>query len=136
MGVTEASVLLARRWMETYADGDVDGLLACLAEGWVLHEREGGLTTRDDLAEITRSHADSFPDKQIEYLSEVASGDRVAHHVRFALVHSGRYDDLEPTGRRLEFWEMVFHRIASGLIDESWRMTYPDGLYALLTGDS
>lgn len=56
--------------------------------------------------------------------------------MRFALVHSGRYDDLEPTGRRLEFWEMVFHRIASGLIDESWRMTYPDGLYALLTGDS
>lgn len=134
--MTGASVLLARKWMETYADGDADALLACLAEGWVLHEREGGLTTRDDLAEITRSHADSFPDKQIEYLSEVASGDRVAHYVRFTFVHSGRYHDLEPTGRRVEFWEMVFHHIASGLIDESWRMTYPDGVYALLAGDS
>ena len=71
--------------METYADGDADGLLACLAERWVLHEREGGVSTRADLAEITRSHADAFPEKEIEYLSEVASGDWVAHHVRFTL---------------------------------------------------
>jgi hypothetical protein len=43
---------------------------------------------------------------------------------------------LEPTGLREELWEMVFHRIADGLIAESWRMTYPDGVYALLVGDS
>jgi hypothetical protein len=43
---------------------------------------------------------------------------------------------LEPTGLRVELWEMVFHRIADGLIAESWRMTYPDGVYALLVGDS
>jgi predicted ester cyclase len=134
--MTEDLVLLARKWMERYADGDADGLLACLAEGWVLHEREGGLTTRADLAEITRSHADSFPEKEIEYLSEVAGGDWVAHYVRFTLVHSGRYHDLEPTGKRVGLWEMVFHRIAGGVIEESWRMTYPDGVYAVLVGDS
>jgi hypothetical protein len=31
---------------------------------------------------------------------------------------------------------MVFHRIAGGVIEESWRMTYPDGVYAVLVGDS
>jgi predicted ester cyclase len=131
----EASVRLARKWMETYADGDIAGLVACLAEGWVLHEREGGLTTRADLAEITRAHSDSFPEKELEYLSEVANADWVAHYVRFTLVHSGRYHDLEPTGRSVELWEMVFHRIADGVIAESWRMTYPDGIYAILAGD-
>jgi SnoaL-like domain len=134
--MTEASLLLARKWMETYAHGDADGLLACLTEGWVLHERDGGMSTRADIAEITRLHADSFPEKETEYLSEVASGDRVAHYVRFTLVHSGRYNDLEPTGKRVELWEMVFHQIAGALIEESWRMTYPDSVYALLVGDS
>jgi predicted ester cyclase len=131
----EDSVRLARKWMETYADGDADGILACLADDWVLHEREGGLTRRADIAEITRSHKDSFPEKEFEYLSEVASGAQVAQYVRFTLVHSGRYHDLEATGRRVDLWEMVFHRIAGRLIEESWRMTYPDSVYALLIDD-
>ena len=122
--------------MEAYADGDADGLLACLADRWVLHEREGGVSTRADLAEITSSHAAAFPAKELEYLFEVADGEQVAHYVRFTLVHSGRYQDLEPTGQRVDLWEMVFHRFAAGLIAESWRMTYPDGIYAALAGDS
>jgi predicted ester cyclase len=54
-------------------------------------------------------------------------------YVRFTLVHSGRYHDLEPTGRQVELWEMIFHRFENDLIAESWRMTYPDGMYAALT---
>jgi predicted ester cyclase len=122
-------------------DGDVCGWRcrrsSCLSRrGLGASRARGGLTTRADLAEITRSHAAAFPEKEIEYLSEVASGDQVAHYVRFTLVHSGRYDDLEPTGKRVELWEMVFHRMTGGLIEESWRMTYPDGVYALLVANS
>jgi predicted ester cyclase len=119
--------------METYADGDADGLLACLADNWVLHEEDGGQTSRADVAEITRIHGDAFPEKEIAWLQELVDGDRVAHHVRFRLLHSGRYHDLEPTGRRVELTEMIFHRFQNGVIAESWRMTYPDGLYPLLT---
>ncbi|MGZ4209649.1 MAG: ester cyclase, partial [Actinomycetota bacterium] len=85
--------------------------------------------------EITRSHAESFPEKQIEWLAELADGDRVAHYVRFTLVHSGRYHDLEPTGRHIELWEMIIHRFDGELIAESWRMTYPDGVYAALASN-
>ena len=130
--MSNGQLSVARRFMDTYADGDAEGLLACLGDAWVLHEEDGGTTSRADIAEITRSHADSFPEKQIEWLHELVDGDRVAHYVRFALVHSARYHDLEPTGRRVELWEMIFHRFEDKLIAESWRMTYPDGLYALL----
>jgi len=111
--------------METYASGDADGLLGCLTEDWVLHEEDGSTTSRADIADITRSHAESFPEKSLEYLHELVEGNRVAHHVTFTLVHSGRYHDLEPTGKHVVLGEMIFHRFENDLIAESWRMTFP-----------
>ncbi len=131
--MSDGRVSVARQFMETYADGDSDALLVCLAYDWVLHEEDGSTTSRSDLAEITRTHATAFPEKQIEWVHELVNGDLVAHYVRFTLVHSGRYHDLEPTGRQVELWEMIFHRFENDLIAESWRMTYPDGVYAALT---
>jgi predicted ester cyclase len=125
--------LVARRFMEAYSAGDSDGLLACLSNDWVLHEEDGGTSSRADLAEITRSHAGAFPEKEIEWLHELVDGNRVAHHVRFVLVHSGRYGDLDPTGKRVQLWEMIFHRFDNDVIAESWRMTYPDSVYSLLS---
>lgn len=124
---------VARRWHESYRDGDDEAFLATLAPGWVLHEAGGGISTAQDLAEITRAHRDAFPHKELAYVQEVASGDLVAQFVRYAFVHTGRYVDLEPTGRRVEFDEMVFHRFVDGLIAESWRLTYPTSLYNALT---
>jgi predicted ester cyclase len=133
--MSDSHASVARRFIETYADGDAEALLACLTGDWVLHEEDGSTSSRSDLADITRSHAAAFPEKRIEWLQELVNGDRVAHHVRFTLVHSGRYHDLDPTGREVELWEMIFHRFDHELIAESWRMTYPDGVYAALTDD-
>ncbi|MDP9299816.1 MAG: ester cyclase [Actinomycetota bacterium] len=130
--MSDGQVSVARQFMETYAAGDADALLACLADGWVLHEEDGSTTSRSDLADITRVHANAFPEKKIEWVHELVDGKRVTHYVRFTLVHSGRYHDLEPTGRQVELWEMIFHLFANGLIAESWRMTHPDGVYAAL----
>jgi predicted ester cyclase len=94
----------------------------------VLHEEDGNTSSRADLAEITRSHAGAFPEKEIEWLHELVDGNRVAHQVRFVLVHSGRYGDLDPTGKRVQLWEMIFHRFDGDVIAESWRMTYPDSV--------
>ncbi len=124
--MSDGRVSVARQFMETYADGDSDALLVCLAYDWVLHEEDGSTTSRSDLAEITRTHATAFPEKQIEWVHELVNGDLVAHYVRFTLVHSGRYHDLEPTGKQVELWEMIFHRFENDLIAESWRMTYPE----------
>jgi predicted ester cyclase len=118
--------------MENYRDGDADGLLTCVADDWVLHEEDGTTTTRADIAVITDRHADAFPEKSLEYLLELLDGSHVAQHVRFTLVHSGRYHDLEPTGKHVVLYEMIFQRFDGGVISESWRMIYPDGVYALL----
>ena len=133
---SENRVSVARQFMEAYAAGDAEGLLACLSDSWVLQEEDGSTTSRSDLAEITRAHALSFPEKEIEWLHELVDGDLIAHHVRFVLVHSGRYHDLEPTGKRVELLEMIFHRFVKEAIAESWRMTYPSSVYSLLAEES
>jgi predicted ester cyclase len=130
------AVVVARRFMETYAAGDVAGLLACVSDDWVLHEEDGSSTGREDMADVTRSHADAFPEKTLEYLHELVDRNHVAHHVMITLVHSGLYHGLEPTGKRVVLYEMIFHRFSDDVISESWRMIYPDGVYAALTDDA
>jgi predicted ester cyclase len=120
--------------METYGEGDVAGFLACIGDGWVMHEQDGTESSPDDLAEITRIHADSFPEKHIEWIQEAVDGQVIAQFVRFTLVHSGRYFDLEPTGKRVELSEMIFHRFEGDLIAESWRIVSPDSVQAALLG--
>jgi predicted ester cyclase len=127
---------IARRWHESYRDGDAVALQATLAPGWVVHEAGGGVSKAEDLAEITRRHRESFPHKDLVYVHEVASGDLVAQFVRYVFVHSGPYLDIQPTGRRVEFEEMVFHRFAAARIAESWRLTHPTSMYDALAAAS
>lgn len=134
--MTFGKLEVARAFMQTYADGDSAGLLALLTDDWRLHEADGSLTSRELLAEITDTHRVAFADKHFEFLQELEDGDVVAHHARFSLRHTGRYHDLEPTGRTAVLSEMIFHRFRGGLIAESWRMTYPDGVYDQLVGDT
>src|SRR4051795_12748052 len=132
--MTDQHVVVGRRFMQTYADGDAAGLLALLTEDWVLHEEDGSLTSRQLIAKITDAHREPFPDKGLDYLHELVDGEFVMHHVRFTFTHAGRYEDLEPTGKVVHLSEMIVHRMQGGLIAESWRMTYPDGLYDQLSG--
>ena len=123
--------------METYADGDADGLLDCLAEGWVMHERDGSISTPEDLATVTRAHADAFREKEFGYVFEVfevCEADQVAQFVRFRLKHTAPYGGIEATGRTVELAEMIFHRFDGNRLAESRRIVYPDSVRAALEG--
>src|SRR3954466_3855646 len=126
---------VARDFMQTYADGDSAALLALLTDDWKLHEADGSVTSRELIAQITDVHRDAFADKRFEFLQEVGDGDFVAHHARFELRHTGRYHDLDATGRTAILSEMVFHRFSGHRIAESWRMTHPDGVYDQLVAE-
>ena len=132
MGQAE-NIETARRFMETYAVGDPEGFVACLADNWLMHEASG-TSSAADLAEITRLHAIGFPEKQVEYMQELAQDDLVAQHVRFTCVHTGPYFDLEPSGKQIRLAEMIFHRMENGRIAESWRLTFGGTFYEQVSG--
>jgi len=125
---------VARRFMDTYAVGDQEGLVACLTDDWLMHDAGGGTSTAADLAEITRLQKVGFRDKTIDYVQELAQGDVVAQYVIFITTHAGPYFDLEPTGKPIRLEEMIFHRLENGRIAESWRLTHGGSFYAQISG--
>ena len=133
--MTDDRITAARTFWTAYAAGDTEALLSVLAEDWTLHDADGTTSGRDEMADVTDKHRVGFPEKQVEFLHELVDDWQVAHHVRLTLVHSGPYYDLEPTGKRVQLMEMFFHRMPGTRIEESWRMTWPEGVYVLLTQD-
>jgi predicted ester cyclase len=134
--MTDDRITAARTFWTAYAAGDTEELLSVLADDWTLHDADGTASGRTELADITDKHRVGFPEKQVEFLHELVDEGYIAQHVRLTLVHSGPYYDLEPTGKRVRLMEMFFHRMSGTRIEESWRMTWPEGVYALLTQDS
>jgi predicted ester cyclase len=132
--VSESNKDVAKRAWAAYAGGDVEGFASCLTDDWVEHGPDGDTSGLADNLDVIRRHRESFPDKRAEVIHEVAEGDLVAQHVVVSATHTGRYLDLEPTGKHVRIVEMMIHRMRGGRIAESWEVTYGAGFYEQLTG--
>jgi predicted ester cyclase len=62
----------------------------------------------DGVRRMVERAATAFPDYHEELLSMVAEGDVVAVHLRISGTQLGQWGALPPTGRRLEFEEMLW----------------------------
>jgi predicted ester cyclase len=52
----------------------------------------------------------------------IAEGDRVALYQNVRMRHSGEFQELEASGRTIEFAGAWFYRIADGQIVEAWHV--------------
>jgi predicted ester cyclase len=64
----------------------------------------------------------SFPDRVDRIERTIAEGDRTGLLFRINATHTGNYFGVEPTGRRLEVYEIAFLRIVNGQMVEGWFM--------------
>ncbi len=64
-------------------------------------------TGRDAVREMVARAWETFPDYHEELISMIAEGDRVAVHLRIAGTQSGAWGPVPPTGKHLEFDEML-----------------------------
>lgn len=128
--------LLRRAWA-AYDRGDVEGFAECLTDDWREFGPEGeagGFATLDDERPTMAAHRVAFPDKHTEIRLIVADDEMVGCFCTVTATHTGRYFDLEPSGRRLETHEMMFNRVRDGRLAETWAMTAGPGFYVQLTG--
>lgn len=133
--MSQANVDLLRRAWAAYDRGDVEGFAACLADDWREHDAAGRATsTLEDERPTMKLHRSAFPDKHTEIHLIVADDETVACHCTVTATHTGKYFDLEPTGRQLIVHEMMFNRVRDGRIAETWAMTADAGFYTQLTG--
>jgi predicted ester cyclase len=132
-----ANATLLRRAWAAYDRGDIEGFAACLTDDWREYGPGGeddGFHTLDDERSTMAAHRIAFPDKHTEIRLIVADDEVVACHCTVTATHTGRYFDLEPTGRKLVTHEMMFNRVRDGRLAETWAMTAGPGFYRQLSG--
>lgn len=63
----------------------------------------------------------AFPDLHNEVVGpQVVDGDLVVTRVRFTGTHDGEFFGVAPTGRRIDYHEVMYQRVTDGRISEVW----------------
>ncbi len=75
---------------------------------------------RESWKELSRPFISGFSEWRLEVEDLVAEGDAVVARVRFSGRHTGDFQGILPTNRRVESTGMVWFRIAQGKIVEHW----------------
>jgi steroid delta-isomerase-like uncharacterized protein len=114
---------IARRLAgEVLSNGDLDAFEALFAEGYVNHNIPvpGIPGTKDGFRELVKATRRAFPDVVVHIDDVIAEGDMVAFHDHVSATSRGEFFGVPPSGRRIEWTEIHWLRIADGRIVEHW----------------
>jgi predicted ester cyclase len=126
---------IGRRAWAAYDAGDVEAFAACVTPDWREHDGDEGASTLDDMRGLMKAQRKAFPDKHTEIVQEVVEGDLLVQRTISTATHTGRYFDLDPTGRTVRLHEINIHRIVGARIAETWiAVGEPGGFYKQLSG--
>jgi len=121
--------LLSRHFLEVLNDGHLAVIDEIYADGYVLDapmqtdgslEAHGETRGRDGLKRRVSSFRTAFPDIEFTVDDMLADGDRVAVQYAFTGTHTGRFSDLEPTGRTVSVTGMLLAQVADGRIQRAY----------------
>ncbi len=114
---------VARRFFEeVVSDGKLDVIDAICAPDYRLHATLSGADAidRDQLKDLVRSWRSSFGDGRIRIEDIVTEGDLVAARMRETGTHTGEFNGIQPSGKKVSYGSMTFLRILDGKIVEHW----------------
>ncbi|MEM1361600.1 MAG: ester cyclase [Pseudomonadota bacterium] len=115
---------LSRQAVEMWA-GDAVIDTAIFAPGYMNHQEPksaGGVGSVDlqTWVQIVEGTHSAFPDLTVEIYRQIAEGDMVATHWRFAGTQSGPYLGQAATNRSVAWTGVQIDKIEGGKIAESW----------------
>lgn len=121
----EANLAATHRWgAEVASAGNYDVLDEILAPGFVDHDpapdQGPGI---DGLKGFFRNMRSAFPDLKAEPVEIVATDDHVAMRYTLSGTHEGRFQGIEPTGKRFEVSALQLGRFENGRCVERWGST-------------
>lgn len=122
------------RAVQALNGNDTTRLLAMVAPGIVIHyaEMPDPVVGRDTWLQGCEMMRRAFPDFTVDVEEAVAAGDRVALRVRVSGTHSGEFQGVPATGRRMSYVSHEFYRMDGGLVAEEWLCSDMASLFAQL----
>lgn len=115
---------VARRFFASFEANDQGALNAVLAPGLVAHVPHvpgaPGPVNREALVHTIGMFHAAFSDHHYEIEDQIAEGDKVVTRTTWRATHSGDFQGLPPTGKRIAISGIAIERIQDGKIVERW----------------
>lgn len=121
--MTEENVTLVRRYVvDVISRGDLDAIPEIYSENYVNHTTlAGGVVRRPGgVRNVAVAFRTGFPDVNVTIDDVIAVGDKVVTRATGFGTHTGEFQGMAPTGRKIEVRIISIFRIAHGKIVERW----------------
>lgn len=121
---TDANKDLARRYLQAWAEGDIDGLARMLEDNSITYDLISG--DHGDVAfeqYACRVWHESFSDVQLSIEQIVAEDDNVSVFWLLHSTHDRDFMGIPATGKRVKVPGMEIMRIREGKISGIWRIS-------------
>jgi steroid delta-isomerase-like uncharacterized protein len=119
----ENNKAVSRRWIEVFNERDDAAEADVRAEDYVAYAPASLEPTPLGSEAWTRflsGFVEAFPDLQLTVEDAVGEGDLVAQRIRFEGTHTGEFQGLPPTHRKVTFSGLELNRFVDGRVAEHW----------------
>jgi steroid delta-isomerase-like uncharacterized protein len=119
----ERNKAVSRRWIEVFNERDNAAEADVRTQDYVAYAPVSLEPAPLDSEEWTRFLAgfvEAFPDLQLTVEDAVAEGDLVAQRLHFEGTHTGEFQGLPPTHRKVTFSGLELNRFVDGRVAEHW----------------
>ena len=113
----------SRRWIEVFNARDDAGEVDVRAPGYVAYapaSLEPEPLDSEAWVAFLAGFTQGFPDLQITIEDAVGEGDLVAQRVHFSGTHTGEFQGLPPTNRKVSFSGLELNRFEDGRVVQHW----------------
>jgi predicted ester cyclase len=112
---------ITRHYFEAYSTGDINAIMEFIHPDYVLHPGGGGkLMSSDERKKDEMVFLKAFSDIHAIVEDQIAEGDKVASRITMQCTHTGEYQGIQATGRRIAITYMDIALIKAGKIIEEW----------------
>jgi predicted ester cyclase len=119
----EGNKAVSRRWIEVFNERDDAGEADVRAKDYVAYapaSLEPAPLNSEAWTKFLGGFVEGFPDLHITVEDAVAEGDLVAQRVHFEGTHTGEFQGLPPTNRKVTFSGLELNRFVDGRVAEHW----------------
>ena len=119
----EHNKAVSRRWIEVFNERDDAGEADVRGPDYIAHAPASLEPAPLDSEAWTRFLAgfvEAFPDLRLSVEDALGEGDLVAQRVHFTGTHTGEFQGLPPTHRRVSFSGLELNRFVDGRVAEHW----------------
>ena len=115
----------SKHLLELWGDNALHRATEYLSENYVNHQMPDAAegTSAKSLQEwkdLVAGFHEGFSNVKMELLQQVAEGDFVCSRWKMTATHSGKFEDLEPTGKTTTWTGVHTDRYEGGKLAESW----------------